>query len=173
VWAAGQLDTEAGWLLRVAFLLQRAPPLDSLALGWPAGATDARVAYLLSASVFDYLHDEGGDRGVELLLERYRVSGHLEGSLRATYGLTFGQLERYWGRSVRRRYGWLLFAAQTTIIWLVLSAIVVALWLIRRRRNRARLAALNENELPDEPAFWEDPPAGEEPEGPPADPPQA
>src|SRR5690606_37297742 len=31
-WAAGELDWEAGWQLRVAFLLHRAPPLDSLTL---------------------------------------------------------------------------------------------------------------------------------------------
>ncbi len=155
VWAAGQLDTEAAWLLRLAFMLRRAPPLDSLTLDWPRGATDARVAYLLSASVLEYLYDAAGENGLRRFLERWRLSGDLEASLRVTYGLTLGQLERYWGRSVRRRYGWLLFAAQTAVIWAMLSTLVVGLWLLRRRRDRHRLERLRAEEIPDEPAFWE------------------
>src|SRR5690606_22708565 len=56
-WAAGQLDPEAGWMLRLAFLAGSAPPLDSLTIRWPAGQIDARIAYLLSASVIQYLHE--------------------------------------------------------------------------------------------------------------------
>lgn len=158
-WAAGQLDTDAAWLLRIAFLTQRAPPLDSLALGWPRAETDARVAYLLAASAVQYLHDSGGDRALRIFLERWRENQNFEEALRRTYGLTSGQLERYWGESVRRRYGWLLFLAQTSVIWAIAAALVIAMYVIRRRRNRVRLAGLRAAEIPDRPAFW----IGEEP----------
>jgi hypothetical protein len=152
-WAAGQLDFEAGWMLRLAFVTGTAPPLDSIVLGWPRSAAGARVAYLLSASALDWLHDRGGDRSLGILFERWKGSG-FEPALRQTYGLTTGQLERYWGRSVRRRYGWLLFFAQASVAWAMLSIFVVALYLIRRRRDRLRLADLQRREPPDRPAFW-------------------
>lgn len=169
-WAAGQLDTDAAWLLRIAFLMQRAPPLDSLVLDWPRGQADARIAYLLSASAIEYLVDNGGERALALFLERWREGGDFDAALRDTYGLTFGQLERYWGRAVRRRYGWVLFLAQSAVLWMIVGAIVVALYVIRRRRNRARLARLRASEIPDRPAYWlgeeERPPApGEDPDG--------
>jgi hypothetical protein len=153
-WAAGQLDAEAGWILRLAFLTGRAPPLDSLILDWPAHSADARVAYLLSASAVSWLHEHGGERALRLFLERWKESGNLEDALRANYGLTLGQLERYWGQSVRRRYGWLLFFAQTSVAWALLTLLALILFLVRRKRDRRRMARLRENELPDDPAWW-------------------
>jgi hypothetical protein len=158
-WSAGQLDGDAAWLLRLAFLTQRAPPLDSLALDWPVLTTDARVAYLLSASAVGFLAETGGERGLEMLLSRWRETGNFEDALRSTYTMTIGQLEEYWGRSVRRRYGWLLFFAQTAVIWVVISIFVLILFVIRRRRDRARMERLKAAEIPDDPAFWLEPPA--------------
>lgn len=162
-WAAGQLDAEAGWILRLAFLTGRAPPLDSLILDWPAHSADARVAYLLSASAVSWLHERGGERALRLFLERWKEDGNLEDALRANYGLTLGQLERYWGQSVRRRYGWLLFFAQTSVAWALLTMLALALFVIRRRRDRGKLARLRESELPDDPAWWTEPTEGPAP----------
>jgi hypothetical protein len=170
-WAAGQLDAEAGWILRLAFLTGRAPPLDSLILDWPAHSADARVAYLLSASAVSWLHERGGERALRLFLERWKETGSIEDALRANYGLTLGQLERYWSQSVRRRYGWLLFFAQTSVAWALLTMLALALFVIRRRRDRRKLARLRESELPDDPAWWtESPETSERPEAPPAEP---
>jgi hypothetical protein len=158
VWAAGQFDLEAGWLLRVAFLTNRAPPLDSLVLDWPVGAADARVAYLLSASAVRYLHRNGGDFAMTRFLERWAEGLTMEEALFQTYGLTLTQLERHWSRDVRRNYGWLLFFAQATVVWTGIGILVLVLFLIRRRRNRGRLALLREGDQPDAPAYWLDPP---------------
>jgi hypothetical protein len=153
-WAAGQLDPDAGWFLRLAFLTGRAPPLDSLIIDWPAGPLDARVAYLLSASAVAWLHGQGGDRVFRIFLDRWQESSDFERALRDVYGLNLGQLERDWSKSVRRRYGWLLFLAQTAVIWTIIGSMLLVLVIIRRRRDRARLAGLRANEIPDVPAFW-------------------
>lgn len=153
-WAAGQLDTNAGWLLRLAFLTGRAPPLDSLTLDWPAFTTDARIAYLLSASVIGYLHDNGGDRVMRIFLERWREAGGFERALFDTYGLSLAQLEGYWSGYVRRRYGWLTFAAQSIVIWAFTGLLVIAMFILRRRHNRERMARLRSMELPDDPEYW-------------------
>jgi hypothetical protein len=165
-WSAGQLDAEAGWILRLAFLTGSAPPLDSLILDWPAHATDARVAYLLSASAVSWLHERGGVRSLALFLERWQEGGGMEEALRANYGLTLGQLERYWSQDVRRRYGWVLFFAQATVVWAIITTMALALFVIRRRRDRLRMTRLRETEIPDDPAWWtEQPSSAEEREG--------
>ena len=153
-WAAGQFDDAAGWMLRLAFLTGSAPPLDSLTLEWPAGTADARIAYMLSASAVSWMYTNGGERAFRLFLERWRDGRDFERALRATYGMTAGQFEAYWIKSVKQRYGWLVFAAQSIVIWAVVAVFVIALVAIRRRRDRARLEHLKATEPPDDPAYW-------------------
>ncbi len=153
-WSAGQLDENAAWVLRLAFLTGRAPPLDSLILDWPAGSMDARVAYLLSASAVGWLHENGGDRVFRLFLDRWRETTDFDRALYDVWGLTGATLERDWSSAVRRRYGWLLFLAQSVVIWAILGILVLALVFIRRRRDRLRLEKLRAAEIPDDPAFW-------------------
>jgi hypothetical protein len=161
VWAAGQFDLEAAWRLRAAFLTGRAPPLDSLILGWPERAGDARIAYLLSASAVRYLHASGGDFAMQRFLERWREGRTMEEALLETYGLTLHQFERHWARHVRGRYGWLVLLAQAGVVWSILTLLAVLLVLRRRRRDRDRLERLRATEIPDAPAFWIEPPPGE------------
>lgn len=153
-WSAGQLDESAAWILRLAFLSGRAPPLDSIALDWPARVLDARVAYLLSASAVAWLYENGGDRAFGLFLDRWRNTLDFDRALYDTWGLTPPTLERDWSAAARRRYGWLLFLAQSVVIWTITGIIAFVLVLIRRRRDRARLARLRSSEIPDDPAFW-------------------
>lgn len=167
-WAAGEWDWDSAWRLRLAFLGQRAPPLDSLSLVWPVAASDARVAYLLSASAVGYLVDRSGERGIAVFLDRWAESGDFHAAFRATYGVTMGQFEEDWRRHVKSRYGWPLLLSHSLVFWLIAAVVLLLLFQVRRRRDRARLARLRETEPPDDPAFW-DPPAGP-PAGPPVDP---
>ena len=153
-WSSGELDMDGAWLLRVSFATQRAPPLDSLELSWPAMSTDARVAYLLAASVVQYLVRESGTRGLDLFLQHWRSSHSFDSALAVTYGLSLDQLEKHWRNDVKHRYGWLAVVSQTSVAFTFLAIAVLLLYLIRR--DRARLAVLKMNEPPDNPAFWID-----------------
>jgi hypothetical protein len=165
-WTAGQLDADAGWMLRLAFATNRAPSLDSLTLDWPLLAADARLAYLLSASAMRYMYSLGSDETFDRFLRRWRESGTFEGTLREVYVLSTPQFERLWRAHVKRTYGWLQILVQSMFIWLVVAVLVAILFGIRRRRDRARLARLRETEPPDEPAYWLE--RDEEPMPPPA-----
>ena len=160
-WASGGWDAVEGWRLRVAFATGRAPPLDSLALGWPRDRASAELAYGISATVIEYLVMESGERGLELLLARWPDMG-FDRALRSTYGVTAGQLERDWQKYVKRRYGWLLVLSHSLLFWSALSVVLLGLVLIRRRRDREGMARLRAREGPDHPAFWMGP---EEAEG--------
>jgi hypothetical protein len=159
-WSAGQFDADAGWMLRLAFVTRRAPPLDSITLHWPLIEADARLAYLLSASAVLYLHSLGSDATFERFLGHLAEHGDFERALREIYVVSSAQFERLWRAHVRRSYGWLQILAQSMFVWLVLTLLVLVLFVIRRRRDRQRLRRLDETELPDQPAYWlEDPPA--------------
>ncbi|HEX8903502.1 MAG TPA: hypothetical protein VF771_01530 [Longimicrobiaceae bacterium] len=144
--ASGGWDVESAWQLRIAFVTGAAPPLDSLTLDWPRRAGEARFAYLLSATAVDYLSRRGGERGMQLLFAHWREQGSFEAALRSTFGITFGQLEDEWRRDVRSRFGWLAILSNAALIWLVATALVLAAWIPRRRRNRRKLAQMDAEE---------------------------
>ncbi len=170
-WASGGMDAHSAWMLRLAFLLHRAPPQDSLELEWPAGASEARLAYLLSASAVALLGERTGEPGLELLFLRWQETGSLDLALRRAFGITLGQFEREWQDEVKRRYGWALLLSDTIVFWLLMAPVLVFLVLLRRRRDRQRLARLRATEPPDQPAGWLD--SGDEPSPPPAFPPES
>lgn len=151
-WSAGEWDASAEWRLRLAFAMNRAPPLDSLTLGWPRRAAEAEVAYLLAASAVGYLLEQGGQDGLALFVARWRATGSMDAAMRRTYGRTPGQLEHDWQRVVRSRYGWAAALSHATVFWAFAALLLVALYVLRRRRNAARRAALTDP--PDRPAFW-------------------
>jgi hypothetical protein len=153
-WSAGQLDTDAGWLIRLAFATGRAPPLDSLTLDWPLLRADARLAYLLSASATQYLYSLGTASTFDRFLARWAEAASFEQALREVYVLSSPQFERLWRQHVKRRYGWLQLVVQSLFIWIIITLLVLVLFVIRRRRDRGRLQRLREAELPDQPAYW-------------------
>ena len=155
-WAAGELDMEAGWRLRIAFASGAAPALDSLELEWPTATPDARLAYLISASIIEYLVRESGEAALAQFLQRWRSSQDMEAALAATYRISLDQLETYWRRDIKKRYGWFAVLTQTAAFMAGATVILLILFGIRRRRDRRKLAQLKAAELPDQPAFWDE-----------------
>jgi len=153
-WASGGWSQSQGWRLRVAFALGQAPALDSLVLDWPRNQAAAELAYLLSATAVEYLLSASGERGLRLLLEKWREAGGFSEALKTVYGVTPGQFEEDWKKYVRRRYGWLFVLSHSTVFWLTLTLALLVLVRIRRGRDREGMARLRATEPPDEPAYW-------------------
>lgn len=161
-WAAGGWLRGGGLKLSVALAFGDPPALDSITLAWPRDRVPAEVAYLLSASVIQYLVESSGTRGLELFLDRWRASGSFDDAMREVYGATPEQLEPIWRKWVERRYGWLLFLTHSTVFWIALVAALGAMFLVRRRYRREQMARLRADDPPDTPAFWIFPRAGRE-----------
>jgi hypothetical protein len=153
-WSSGGWDAMEGWRLRLAIAGGRLPTLDSLTLAWPRDRATAELSYLLSATAVEYMTRESGERGLELFLRHWRESENFDTSLRVVYGVTLSGFEEGWIRYVRRRYGWLLTLANSLVFWGVLALLLMALFLIRRRRDEDRLETLRATEPPDRPAYW-------------------
>ena len=162
-WASGGFDASEAWRLRVLLAFGRAPPMDSLALRWPAELGEARTAYLLSASAVAYLLESSGERGLAAFLERWRTEQSFDRALVLTFGVTPGQFEEDWKQHVRDRYGWLLVLSHSSIVWLATTIVLLLLVAVRRRRNREKLARLRATEPPDNPAYWKDDEGGSVP----------
>ncbi len=152
--AAGEWDLEAAWQLRLAFATGRAPHLDSLALDWPRGEHDARIAYLLATTAVAFLLERGGEHALGVFLDRWKHAGSLDAALRRTYGLTLAQFEEDWRKDVRDDFGWTYFLAHSLVFWFFAGLLLLLIAARRARRDRARLDALRATEPPDSPAYW-------------------
>jgi len=153
-WASGAWTAEEGWRLRVAMAMGRLPPLDSLALEWPRDRASADLSYLLAASAVEFLVDRSGERGIRVLMDRWAAEQSFEAAIRGTYGLTGSQLEEDWRSFIRSRYGWLTVLTRSAVFWLLAGVALLGLFLIRKRRDRARMEELRAEEPPDAPAWW-------------------
>ncbi len=155
-WASGGWNATEAWKLRIALATGRAPPLDSLDLGWPAGRETAGIAYMLAASAVEYLVAASGERALGIFIERWAADGRFEEALRSTYGITGGQLEEDWRKYVQSRYGWLVVLSHSLVFWSILGLLLTGMVIIRIRRNRLQMARLRAKDEPDAPAYWMD-----------------
>ena len=161
-WAAGGWLDGGGRKLGFTLAFGDGPALDSIVLGWPRDRVPAEMAYLLSASVIQYLYEASGTRGLEAFLAEWKRRRSFEAALRGVYGATVAQLETDWRKWVKRRYGWLLVIADSAVFWAVLAAALAAMFLVRRRYRREQMARLRAGEPPDVPAYWASPGSAEE-----------
>jgi len=107
---------------------------------------DAETGYALSATAVLLLQRGGGERGLEPLLANLATAESFDAALRATYHVTEGDFELRWQRDVASRYGWFSWATAMGFFWLAIGALLVALVMLRRRRDRAKRAAMEEAE---------------------------
>ena len=103
---------------------------------------DAEAAYALAATAVLLLERWGGERGLEPLLASLPQAESFDAALRATYHVTEGDFELRWQRDVGSRYGWVSWLAAMGFFWLAIGTLLVALVVLRRRRDRAKRAAL-------------------------------
>ncbi len=152
-WAAGW-NVEAAWRLRIALATNDSLSLSGLTLRWPRDRQDAEIAYLVSATVLDYLVEQSGERGLEVFIQRWAASGNFEAALRSTYGLTSGRLEEDWARWAKDRYGWLYVLTRSGVGWGLLAGLLFVLVWARRRYRKDQMAQLRAREIPDAPDWW-------------------
>jgi hypothetical protein len=120
--------------------------LDDIDRALRGGRGDAEAGYALAATAVLLLQRWGGERGLEPLLTNLPQAESFEAALRATYHLTEGDFELRWQRDVGSRYGWLSWLAAMGFFWLAIGSLLAALLVLRRRRDRAKRAALEAEE---------------------------
>ena len=141
-YAAGEWGREETLATSFALVLRGVPPLDSLDSGFAGGAARADAAYALAYRAVAELAALDPERGLTLFFQYWKESGSMERAIRAAYGLTQTGFEQRWAQRTRRRFGGLAFLANVTLGLGLTLVLVLPLYLVRRRRDRRRMAAL-------------------------------
>ncbi|MBI4419254.1 MAG: hypothetical protein HY560_00355 [Gemmatimonadetes bacterium] len=122
--------------------------LDQVDRALRGDAADAATAYALATTAVLLLDRWGRDRGLTPLIENLARESGFDAALRVTYHVTAGDFEARWQREVASRYGWLGWAGAVGLFWAMAGTLMVILVALRRRRDRARKAGLDEPPTP-------------------------
>jgi hypothetical protein len=142
--AAGEWSRLGALRVNWALMTGAVPHFAQVTRDIRSGAAHAQTAYALATAAVAHLERLGGEDGLERLLENLANSGNFDRALRTTYNVSLGQFEVLWQKDLRTRYGWVLFFSSLTVFWTVLAVVLVSLWGWRRRRDKARRAALDQ-----------------------------
>lgn len=148
--AAGEWDRLDALRLNIELARGVRMNLDDVDRALRGGRGDAATGYALAATAVLVLHRWGGERGLEPLLAALPQAESFDAAVRASYHVTVDDFEARWQRDVRSRYGWVTWAVAMGMVWTAIGALLVALVVIRRRRDRAKRAALEASQLLDE-----------------------
>ena len=172
--------TDQGPSLIVAALTGRLLPFAELRASFPAGASDAGLAYAESADFVAFLVGRSGEPAVRAVLRDVVAGRSFDAAVQARLGAKVPALEQQWRRSLARWELVVHLLTESDLLWVLLAGVVVwAAWRLRRRKRR-QLAGLDAEDRLAElrafaatPAVWADePPAADESEDEPDDGPQ-
>ena len=141
-YAANEVARDAVLGANLALLFRGMPPLDSLDAGFAGGSLRAEGTYALAYRAVAELAARDPERGLTLFFRYWKETGRFESAVRGAYGITQGQFEDIWRTRTRRRYGGLALVADLSIAAALTLFIVMPFYVIRRRRDRLRMAAL-------------------------------
>ena len=141
-YAAGELARDDVLATNVALVFTGIPPLDSLDAFFAGGEARAQTGYALARGAVAEIASLDPNRGLSLFFPYWRETRSLDKALRRSYGVTEAEFEARWRASTRRRYGALALFADVTFAALLFLAVIAPFWVMRRRRDRQRMAAL-------------------------------
>jgi hypothetical protein len=142
-YAAGEWDRIAALSLNLAVARGGVPDFEDLNGALRGGIGGAAPAYALAMSAVARLAERNPTRSLGPLLDRLQAGMAFADAVRETTGFNFGQFERDWQGTVRRRYGLFSWLAASGL-WAVIATLVIALGGVRRRADRPRRAALDD-----------------------------
>ena len=141
--AAGEWGRDELLATSLALAMRRGRTLAQLDSGFRGGTVAAEASYALAWRAVEELQAMDAERGLTLLFRYWGETPRLDVAMRRAYGITLDGFEKRWQARTRARYGALAVAADLTVATLFFLALIVPLWVMRRRRDRARLAALH------------------------------
>lgn len=141
-YAAGEWDRDRVIAANLALAMRAVPSLAALDSGFLSGAARADAAYALAYRAVAELAALDPERGLTLLLRYWKAEGSFERALRRAYGLTQVQFEERFRDRTRRRYGALALVTDVTLVSVVLLFLIGPFYVVRRRRDKARLRAM-------------------------------
>jgi hypothetical protein len=140
--AAGELSRDDVLATNVALVFKGIPSLDSLDGLFEGGESQAQTGYALARRAVADMSALDRSRGLSLFFQYWRETRSMDQALRRAYGVTEAGFELKWRAGARRRYGALAVFADISLAVLLMLAVVLPLWVIRRQRDRHRLGLM-------------------------------
>ena len=145
-YAAAEAGRDQVLATNVALVFRGVPALDSLDAWFHEGSMRAEAGYALAHRAVSELAALDRERGLSLFFQYWKERGTLDAAVRAAYGMTLAGFETHWRKTMRRRYGGLALIADLAVVGGIVLAMLLPLYISRRRRDRARMAQLRESE---------------------------
>lgn len=141
-YSAGELARDDVLATNIALVFTGVPPLDSLDAYFRGGESQAQTGYALARRAVADIAALDRERGLSLFFQYWRETRSMDQALRRAYGITEAGFETQWKASTRRRYGALAVFADVSFGVLLMLSVLVPLWVLRRQRDRSRMATL-------------------------------
>lgn len=145
-WQAREFDLERIVRLSGAVFTGRLIPLDKLEAQFPSLVADVHLAYDESYEFINFLVGEYGPARFAALIKRLAQGATIEVAISQSYGKRLDELEQDWRASLRLSYAWLPLITSGTLVWLLASLLFLWGYTKKRRANKARLAAWDEED---------------------------
>jgi hypothetical protein len=145
-YAAGEWGREEVLATNLALAIRGMPSLDELEDSFGGGPSRAQAAYALSYRAVAELARIDEQRGLSLFLANWRSTESMERAMRQAFGLTVAAFEGRWRQRTRTQYGALALLSNLTAGAVLLLFVLAPFYMVRRRRDRLRLAKMREAE---------------------------
>ena len=129
-----------------ATLTNSLTPLHSYDRSFPRDGTRADLAYAESTAFVAYLLTKHGWRGIRTIVNRVANEEPFNRAFESIYQATLGQAETQWRRRLETGASWLRILGDSTVLWTAATLLFVLSWWVQRRKTRARLQAMAEQE---------------------------
>ena len=114
-------------------------PLGELSGGFPTGAGDAMLAYSESFYAMRFLMDAAGSATPAEVLYGIAAAASFEEGLRGLTGRSLAEFEREAVDSFGTRFGWVVFLSRWNVLFVGLTALLLAGGAVRLARSRRRM----------------------------------
>lgn len=136
-WGRGEVLTTS-----LALVAHGVPPLDSLDNGFEHGAASADAAYALAYRAVSELAAQDPARGLTLFFVYWRETRSMDAAVRKAFGMTLASFDRRFHDQTLKRYGSLAIVTNLTFGAGMIALLILPAYVVRRRRQRRRLAEL-------------------------------
>lgn len=141
-YAAHEWTRDDALTTNVGLLLHGMPTFEQLDTWFSEGSSTAQTAYALAYRAVVELASLDANAGLSKFFSNWKARGTLDGAVRATYGITLDGFEKLWQQQTRRRYGALALVGDVAVGGFLLLVVILPLYVVKRQRDRRRMAAL-------------------------------
>ena len=133
-----------------ASLSDRLMPFQQLTRGFPVSGTAVRVAYAQSALFVRWLVREHGEESLRRVLGRVRQGDDFNSAFVGVYRRPLDEAVRLWTESLEEAATPWYLLRDGTVFWVLMALLFLVAFLVTRRRRKAAIAVMAEEEAVDE-----------------------